>query len=546
MLKKLICAFFAAVLLLCGAAVYADSDMIIIPGYMGSKLFSDSGLENRVFGDSADIMQLITAESDVFYVKEPVNLQKAAEYGTGGRYKALANALCAKYPKRKVYFFSYDFTKGVNQAAEKLSGFVSSLEEKPVLICDSMGSLVAAKMFSLRGNFNAAEKTICVGAPLGGCVYASLAADTGFADGLGLEDLYPTEEYVKDSGYSFLSKSAFNAKEFMKDSGAYYAAGGGILTASGLIYDENSKISEIVYDNDGDGTIAEKSCRMPDKTAVFNVEHSALISSGEVINWIISVLEGNEKFDNNAEKKDYDVIRVSGPVHVTVKSGGEKISQNGTYTKTSVGEIICTDKIITAAAVRGQNTVILKGTADGTVNVNIKRFDKNNRKIFETDFSDAPVTENGQLQFAPEGDCVSLYIDFDGDGVFEERAQTKKDEKFSFNTSPPVFSQKGGVYKKAFSLRLETPVNGAKIYYTTDGSDPKENGILYNGEIKITNSCTVNAVAVREHYKDSEQISAKYEIRKNNGVFIALMWLVIAAAVLIISVKLKKVLTNNK
>ena len=51
------------------------------------------------------------------------------------------------------------------------------------------------------------------------------------------------------------------------------------------------------------------------------------------------------------------------------------------------------------------------------------------------------------------------------------------------------FSRSGGVYGDAFSLTLSAP-DGYQIYYTTDGSDPRTNGIRYEGgiQIKDTNS----------------------------------------------------------
>ena len=49
------------------------------------------------------------------------------------------------------------------------------------------------------------------------------------------------------------------------------------------------------------------------------------------------------------------------------------------------------------------------------------------------------------------------------------------------------FSVNGGLYQKPFSLTLSTDLENAQIYYTTDGSDPTENSVLYNGSITIEN-----------------------------------------------------------
>lgn len=51
----------------------------------------------------------------------------------------------------------------------------------------------------------------------------------------------------------------------------------------------------------------------------------------------------------------------------------------------------------------------------------------------------------------------------------------------------PVLSREGGFYQEEFLLEIRSP-NGAKIYYTLDGTDPAENGILYQGPIPIQNA----------------------------------------------------------
>jgi hypothetical protein len=45
------------------------------------------------------------------------------------------------------------------------------------------------------------------------------------------------------------------------------------------------------------------------------------------------------------------------------------------------------------------------------------------------------------------------------------------------NTDAPVFSQQGGAVAANYQLSLSTPTSGAAIYYTLDGSDPRETGI---------------------------------------------------------------------
>lgn len=55
----------------------------------------------------------------------------------------------------------------------------------------------------------------------------------------------------------------------------------------------------------------------------------------------------------------------------------------------------------------------------------------------------------------------------------------------------PVYSQHGGQVANGFTLNITAP-NGGTIYYTTDGSDPQDSGIL-GSSVVITQSITVQA-----------------------------------------------------
>ncbi|MFB6318814.1 lamin tail domain-containing protein [Saccharicrinis sp. FJH54] len=60
----------------------------------------------------------------------------------------------------------------------------------------------------------------------------------------------------------------------------------------------------------------------------------------------------------------------------------------------------------------------------------------------------------------------------------------------------PEFSKKHGFYDSAFDLTISSNVSSAKIYYTTDGSEPDEtNGTLYSGPLQITTTTVLRAAA---------------------------------------------------
>lgn len=84
-------------------------------------------------------------------------------------------------------------------------------------------------------------------------------------------------------------------------------------------------------------------------------------------------------------------------------------------------------------------------------------------------------------------------------------------------TAAPTFSPGGGVtFDGYLSIALATETKDAKIYYTTNGSDPAAGGYLYNGPFTITSTTTIKAIAVRDGVK-SEITTAQYILQASGS-----------------------------
>lgn len=75
----------------------------------------------------------------------------------------------------------------------------------------------------------------------------------------------------------------------------------------------------------------------------------------------------------------------------------------------------------------------------------------------------------------------------------------------------PVFETAPGNYYNEVTITLSCATEGAKIYYTTSGAQASANSIEYTGPFTITESTTINAVAVLNN-KYSYHASAFYYI----------------------------------
>ena len=77
----------------------------------------------------------------------------------------------------------------------------------------------------------------------------------------------------------------------------------------------------------------------------------------------------------------------------------------------------------------------------------------------------------------------------------------------------PVFSVEGGKYTESQSVEISCITAGAKIYYTTDGSDPDNTSQEYTGAITVDETTTIKAIAYKDNVA-SAIASATYTIAK--------------------------------
>lgn len=74
----------------------------------------------------------------------------------------------------------------------------------------------------------------------------------------------------------------------------------------------------------------------------------------------------------------------------------------------------------------------------------------------------------------------------------------------------PVFSVKTGVYDGTQTVELITADPDASIYYTLDGTLPKQDSIPYTGPIPIGQTTAIRAIAYREGYLPSSAVCSTY------------------------------------
>lgn len=76
----------------------------------------------------------------------------------------------------------------------------------------------------------------------------------------------------------------------------------------------------------------------------------------------------------------------------------------------------------------------------------------------------------------------------------------------------PAFSVLSGTYTSVQTITINDSTPSATIYYTTDGSTPTTSSTAYSGAITVSESETINAIAVASGYLTSAVASAAYTI----------------------------------
>ena len=80
----------------------------------------------------------------------------------------------------------------------------------------------------------------------------------------------------------------------------------------------------------------------------------------------------------------------------------------------------------------------------------------------------------------------------------------------------PEFSVASGAVDSGTKVEITCATDGAKIYYTIDGSNPTASSTEYTAAISITEAVTLKAIAVKDGMNDSAVSSASYTISSGN------------------------------
>ena len=162
-----------------------ENPIILIPGIMGSRLYSDSAGEDQVWPPSvgstiwkaispwSSMSDTMTYGNKLYVYNNYTDQAKLSagdrEYGAQETYETLVDHLCDEFgDTRKIYVFSYDFREDNTISADALHDFIEwTGADKVDVICHSMGGLVLSCYVSRYGT-DRLGKTVTMGTPYEG------------------------------------------------------------------------------------------------------------------------------------------------------------------------------------------------------------------------------------------------------------------------------------------------------------------------------------------------------------------------------------------
>jgi putative alpha-1,2-mannosidase len=142
-------------------------------------------------------------------------------------------------------------------------------------------------------------------------------------------------------------------------------------------------------------------------------------------------------------------------------------------------------------------TFTVKAVNISDKNIYVKSVKLNGQDYKKTFFSHAEIVKGGVLEFKMTDVPVKNW--------FTEFSESKIESDFA----PVPTIEAPRVFEKETIVKISSPIESTKIFYTLDGSEPTEKSFEYKEPLTIKESATIKAISVRKFGGKSFTVEAK-------------------------------------
>nr|WP_318681846.1 chitobiase/beta-hexosaminidase C-terminal domain-containing protein [uncultured Treponema sp.] len=155
---------------------------------------------------------------------------------------------------------------------------------------------------------------------------------------------------------------------------------------------------------------------------------------------------------------------------------------------------------------------VASGAVNSGTSVTISCATEGAKIYYTTDDSDPTASSTEYKAAISVMEAVTLKAIAIKDGM-NDSAVASVSYTIKGTVATPAFSVASGAVNSGTSVTISCSTVGAKIYYTTDSSDPTASSTEYTAAISVTEAVTLKAIAVKDGMNDSAVASASYTIK---------------------------------
>ena len=260
-------------------------------------------------------------------------------------------------------------------------------------------------------------------------------------------------------------------------------------------------------------------------SVLFNTAPSApAVTANTTYYAVFASQSGNAPVETLSQTLVYDTWTYSG---TTTNKSSYRLFHTDSYIESAEFDLSTLSKVVVYGGTFGGSSYNKLNIGDGTNTWKDVTVSGSSQTGVNTYTDGAALSGTGKLRITSKSGTASGT----GNGVriskveiYTQSGYTYSDYVTTVTSTTPTtntltITPGSSTFAKATDITMSATIDGTKIYYTTDGTEPSQESTLYEGAFKVTKTgTTVKAVAIADGY-DDVTAEATYTIEPDQPVF---------------------------